>query len=210
MKTINLILLVVLLLSESLLAQNLPENAILKNFKPFPTPRTNGRPGEVYRITADGKKYIVQDIVAIKEKISEEGDLIGRMYFTADELLTLLNLEFDRVEIIPVEVKILKAVREYNEQTTIDKILYGNDKIRELVVDEESKYFIIRETIRTKDITFRFSHEIVKKIKRGANALSEIKSNQELDFPFEIRKKFKKEKRIFFLDQEIKKDPYDD
>lgn len=210
MKTIKIFFLIAILLVTSLVGQSLPENAILKNFRPFPTPRTNGRPGEVYRITKDGKKYIVQDIASIKEKKSEEGDLVGRMYFTADELLTLLNLEFDRVEIIPAEVKILKAVREYNEQTTVDKVLYENGKIRDLVVDKESKYFIIREAILTKVITFGFSHEIVKKIKRGANALNEVKSNKELDFPFEIQKKFKKEKRIFYLDQEIKIDPYDE
>lgn len=210
MKILNFILVISLFLANSFVAQNLPQNAILKNFRPFPTPRTNGRPGEVYRITSEGKKFIVQDITSIKEKRSEEGDLIGRMYFTADELLTLLNLEFDRVEIIPVEVKIIKAIREYNEQTTVDKILYGNSKIRELIVDPESKYYIIREAILTKDITFRFSYETVKKIKRGANVLTEIKSKNELDFPFEIRKKFKKEKRIFYLDQEIKIDPYDD
>lgn len=190
-------------------AQSLPPNAILKDFRPFSTPRTNGRPGEVYRIDANNKKFIVQDVAAIQEKISEEGDLVGRMYFTADELLTLLNLEFDRLESIPVEVKIVKAKREYNEQTSVDKVLYDKEKIRDLVADPNSSYFIIRETILSKDITFRFSHEVVKKIKKGASALTKVKSTEEVDFPFEIQKKFKKEKRIFFLDQDIKIEPYD-
>ena len=70
-------------------------------------------------------------------------------------------------------------------------------------------YFMIREAIKTKDITFRFSYATVKKIKKGANSLFEIKSNEELDFPFEIQKKYKSEKRMFYLDQEIKIDPYD-
>ncbi len=191
-------------------AQSLPPNAILKDFRPFTTPRTNGRPGEVYRVDENGVRYIVQDVTAIKVKTSEEGDLVGRMYFTSGELLSLLNLEFDRMEVIPAEVKIIKAVREYNEQTAVDKVLYGSDKIRELIRDKNSKYYIIREAVLTKDITFRFSYETVKKIKKGADQLTEIKSQKELDFPFEIQKKFKNEKRIFYLDQEIKLDPYDD
>jgi len=190
-------------------SQSLPDNAILKNFKPFSTPRTNGRPGEVYRINEKGTKFIVQDVVAIREKSSDEGDIVGRMYFRADELLTLLNLEFDRLDIIPAEVKIVKAKREYNEQTDVDKVLYKNGKIRELIADPNSNYFIIREAILSKEITFRFSHETVKRIKRGLSALSKTKSTEEVDFPFEVQKKFKKEKRIFYLDQVIQLEPYD-
>ncbi|MBK7104864.1 MAG: hypothetical protein IPH62_06240 [Ignavibacteriae bacterium] len=190
-------------------AQLLPQNAVLKDFKPFSTPRTNGRPGEVYRINENGIKFIVQDVTSIKEKVSEEGDIIGRMYFTSDELLTLLNLEFDRIDVIPVEIKIVNAIREYNEQITLDNYLYGDGKIREIIKDPNSKYFIIREAILTKDITFRFSLDVVKKIKKGANSLTEIKSATEIDFPYEIQKKFKTNKRFFYLDQEIKIDPYE-
>jgi hypothetical protein len=202
-------LIIILFLSLSLFAQSLPENAILKNYRPFDTPRTNGRPGEVYRISENGTRYIVQDVLSIKEKASEEGDLLGRMYFTSDELLSLLNLEFDRLDIIPAEVKIVKAKREYNEQIDVDKVLYSDGKISELVVDGNSSYFIIREAILSKDVTFRFSHEVVKKIKRGASALTNISPTEEMDFTFEIRKKFRSEKRIFFLDQPIQLDPYD-
>lgn len=202
-------ILVILIFNISLAAQSLPPNAILKNFRPYETPRTNGRPGEVYRINENGIKYIVQDIKQIKEKVSDEGDLVGRMYFTSGELLALLNLEFDRVDIVPVEVKISKAKREYTEQTTVDKVLYENDVARELIKDPNSRYYLIREAILTKDVTFRFSPDIVKKIKRGATALVQNTAN-EVDFPFEIQKKFKKEKRIFYLDQPIEKEPYDD
>ncbi len=194
----------------NLFTQTLPPNAILKDFRPFDTPRTNGRPGEVFRIDKTGRKYIVEDVRAIKAKESEEGNLVGRMYFTANELLTLLNLEFDRIKIIPVEVSIDQALREYNEQSLVDRVLYENGKIRELVVDENSKYYIIRETISTKKITFRFSPDIVKRIKKGALALKEINSTEELDFPYEIQKKFKKPKRIFYLDQPIKIEPYEE
>lgn len=204
----KIILLLLILISQTI-GQQLPDNAILKDFKPFTTPRTNGRPGEVYRINPDGKKYIVQDIAGIKEKESDEGDLVGRMYFTNEQLLSLLNLEFDRMEIIPAEVKILKATRQYNEQTVVDKILYEDGMIRELLKDPESKYFIIREAILSKDVTFRFSNETVKRIKRGANQLTEIKSNVELDFPYEIQKKFKKDKRVFFLEQPLFLEPYE-
>jgi len=201
--------LVLFFLAVDTFSQSLPPNAILKNYRPFETPRTNGRPGEVYRIDENEIKYIVQDIKQIKEKVSDEGDLVGRMYFTSGELLALLNLEFDRVEIVPVEVKISKAKREYTEQTTVDKVLYENGMARELIKDPKSRYYLIRETILTKDITFRFSPDIVKKIKRGATALVQNTAN-EVDFPFEIQKKFKKEKRIFYLDQPIEKEPYDD
>jgi hypothetical protein len=209
MKKISVILFVFFLFFSEAFSQSLPENAILKNYKPFSTPRTNGRPGEVYRISENGTKYIVQDMTEISEKVSEEGDLVGRMYFTSDELLSLLNLEFDRLDIIPAEVQIIKAKREYNEQADIDKILYEKEKINDIVVDSQSKYFIIREAILSKDVTFRFTHEVVQKIKRGASALTEIKSEKELDFPFEIQKKFRTEKRVFYLDQEISLDPYD-
>lgn len=210
MKKFSYLLFTFLVLSFNLYSQSLPTNAILKNYRPFESPRTNGRPGEVYRVDENGIKYIVQDVTQISQKVSDEGDLIGRMYFTDEELLTLLNLEFDRLEVIPAEVKIMKATREYTEQTTVDKVLYDGGKIRELIVDSNSKYYIIREAILSKDVTFRFSHEVVKKIKRGANALTEIKSTEELDFPFEIRKKFKIEKRVFYLNQKIEVDPYDE
>lgn len=190
-------------------SQSRPQNAILKNFKPFENPRTNGRPGEVYRISEDGVKYIVEDIISIKEKVSEEGTLVGRMYFTANELLSLLNLEFDRLDIIPAEVKVVNAKREYNEQVDVDKVLYESEKIRDIVVDDNSSYFIIREAILSKDVTFRFSHDVLKKIKRGSSSLVKIKSKDEVDFPYEIQKKFKKEKRIFYLNQSIQFDPYD-
>ncbi len=206
----KLFTLLLIFFSISLIAQSLPPNAILKDFRPFDTPRTNGRPGEVYRIDKKGRRFIVEDVRAIKAKTSEEGNLVGRMYFTSNELLTLLNLEFDRIKIIPVEVSIDQALREYNEQSMVDKVLYENGKIRDLVVDENSKYFIIRETISTKKITFRFSPDIVKRIKKGALALKEIKSSEELDFPYEIQKKFKKPKRIFYLDQQIKIEPYEE
>jgi hypothetical protein len=202
-------ILIILFISTTIIAQSLPPNAVLKNFRPFDTPRTNGRPGEVYRIADDGTKYIVQDITTITHKESDEGDIVGRMYFTAEELLTLLNLEFDRLEVVPVEVKILKAKREYTEQIAVDKVLYESEKIREIIVDTESKYYIIREAILTRDITFRFNHEVVKKIKRGSNALTKVETTEEVDFPFEIRKKFKKEKRVFYKDQDIQIEPYD-
>ncbi|MCB9208325.1 MAG: hypothetical protein H6612_06975 [Ignavibacteriales bacterium] len=205
----NTLFLIFLILTETF-SQSLPENAILKNFHPFTTPRTNGRPGEVYRIDENGVKFIVQDVTAIKAKTSDEGDLVGRMYFTSDELLSLLNLEFDRLDTVPAEVKIVKAIREYTEQTTVDKVLYDDDKARELIVDPNSSYYMVREAILSKDITFRFSHEVVKKIKKGAAGLTEIKSEEELDFPFEIQKKFKSEKRIFYLQQAIHIDPYDE
>jgi len=205
----KLFTLLLIFFSISLFAQSLPPNAILKDFRPFDTPRTNGRPGEVYRIDKNGRRFIVEDVRAIKAKTSEEGNLVGRMYFTSNELLTLLNLEFDRIKIIPVEVSIDQALREYNEQSMVDKVLYENGKIRDLVVDENSKYFIIRETISTKKITFRFSPDIFNKIKKGALALRERKSQKELDFPYEVEKKFKKPKRIFYLDQRIKIEPYE-
>jgi len=211
MKKLQLILIIIFTITTiEYFAQPLPPNAILKDFRPFSTPRTNGRPGEVYRIDKKGKKYIVEDVRAIKAKKSEEGTLVGRMYFTSDELLTMLNLEFDRIKIIPVEVSIDQALREYNEQSAVDRVLYENEKIRELVVDENSSYFIIRETISSKKVTFRFSPDIVKRIKKGAQALKEIKSTEELDFPYEIQKKFKQNKRIFYLDQRIKIEPYED
>lgn len=210
MKKFGYLLFTILVFTVNIYSQSLPTNAILKNYRPFESPRTNGRPGEVYRVDENGIKYIVQDVTQISQKVSDEGDLVGRMYFTDEELLTLLNLEFDRLEVIPAEVKIMKASREYTEQTTVDKVLYDGGKIRELIVDPNSKYYLIREAILSKDVTFRFSHEVVKKIKRGANALTEIKSTEELDFPFQIQKKFKKEKRIFYLNQKIEIDPYDE
>ena len=48
-----------LVLTINVFSQSLPPNAILKNYRPFDSPRTNGRPGEVYRIDEQDrrKKY---------------------------------------------------------------------------------------------------------------------------------------------------------
>ena len=59
----NLILLIIL--SATLcFAQSgkAPPNSLLPNFKPFDTPRTNCRPGTVYRCDENGINFIVKDI----------------------------------------------------------------------------------------------------------------------------------------------------
>ncbi len=81
---------------------------MLKNFKPFETPRTNCRPGTVYRISKDSIKYIVQDVLQIKSEVSKDGNLIGQMTFSKEELLTMLNINFDS-EFVTAEVEIKRC-----------------------------------------------------------------------------------------------------
>ncbi len=181
-------------------AQQIP-NSLLKNFKPFETPRTNCRPGTVYRISSNGVKYIVKDIKQIKSQTSYDGTLIGQMTFSNKEILTMLNLDFN-ASYITAEVEIKNAVREYTEQTNVDLVLWENDVAEEIMVDDGSEYYIIRETIATKEITFRFNKISVKLLHTGKAALKE-KSGDGIDFPFEIKKKFSEEKRIFYLEEKI-------
>ena len=177
------------------------KNSLLKNFKPFETPRTNYRPGTVYRISADGIQYIVQDIRQIKSEISNDGTLLGQMSFSSNELLNILNLSFSS-DFITAEVEIKEAIREYTEQSNVDLALYENDIAENIMVDENSKYYLIRETVATKEIIFRFSKSSVEQLNSGKSSLKD-NSGEGIDFPFEIKKKFSDLKRIFYLEEKI-------
>lgn len=187
------------------------ENSILKNFKPFPTPRTNYRPGTVYRVDAENVNYFVQDVKQIKSYISKEGALFGRMSFSKEELLTLLNIEF-AFDLVIVEVIIKDAQREFNEQTNLDKVLWNDDVVDDLIVDDSSRYFIIRETVSSKEITFRFTQEAYNNIVTGSSNLKANESSGDgiIDYPYSTTKKYKEPKRIFYLDQEIGENHYGD
>lgn len=186
------------------------ENSIFHGFKPFPTPRTNGRPGTVFRIDSHGIRYFVEDVQTIRSYTSDEGNIIGRMAFTPSELLQMLNIEFNSDEPIWVEVELEKVEREFNEQTQLDDILWEKDKIDQLVVDEFSTYYIIRETVSTKKLTCRFTEEDFNKILTGANQLAKLKAKKGVmpDFPYEITKSWREPRRIFYLDQKIGLDIY--
>ena len=186
---------------------NIPANSVFENFRPFSTPRTNYRPGTVYRIAGDGKTYIVEDITSIRLNESSEGTVTGRMYFTGEEILSMLNIEFERYTYINVEVEIKEVLREFNEQTTVDRVLWENDKAEVLIVDPMSKYYLIRETITAKEITYRFSEANYKEIISGKNNLQKS-SGDDLDFPYYITKKYKEPRRLFYLDQRIGLEPY--
>lgn len=186
-----------------------PENSVLRNFRTFPTPRTNYRPGTVYRIAPDGKQYVVEDVANIQMQNSEEGNIKGRMTFTDDELLGLLNIEFDAMYIVS-EVEMNQVTREFTEQTLVDKVLWEDDKVDDLVVDRKSRYFIIREAVVTDEITFRFSQADYERVVSGKGNLSKMRTRGDIppDFPWEITKSFNEPKRIFYLDQEIGREHY--
>ena len=178
-----------------------PENSLLKNFKPFETPRTNCRPGTVYRINKEGVLYIVQDVKQIKSKESSDGTLVGQMTFSKEELLTMLNLNF-KSDFITVEVEIKNATREYTEQVNVDLVLWDNDVAEDILVDRKSDYYLIRETVASQNIIFRFSKSSITQLLSGKSSLKE-KTGDGIDFPFELNKKFSDAKRVFFLEEEI-------
>lgn len=181
-------------------AQSTP-NSLLKNFKPFETPRTNCRPGTVYRISENGVKYIVQDVRQIKSDESKDGKLIGQMTFSSAELLSMLNLSFSS-DFVTAEVEIKDATRDFTEQASVDLALYENDIAEDIMQDEESEYYLIRETVASKEIIFRFSKNSVQQLNTGKSSLKE-KSGEGIDFPFEIKKKFSEPKRFFYLEEKI-------
>jgi hypothetical protein len=193
------IILLIYLFTSIAFAQS--QNSLLKNFKPFDTPRTNCRPGTVYRIYDEEVKYIVQDVKQIKSETSKDGNLIGQMTFSKEELLTMLNLNFSS-EFETLEVEIKDAIREYTEQANVDKVLWDDDLGEDLMIDGDSEYFLIRETISSREITFRFTKSSIDNLITGKSSLKE-KSG--VDFPFEIKKKFGPPKRFFYLEEELKK-----
>jgi hypothetical protein len=196
------ILILVLFISSAIYSQ-IAENSLLKNFKPFETPRTNCRPGTIYRVTENGVKYIVQDVKQIKSEDSKDGKLIGQMTFSNAELLSMLNLSFSSDYEI-VEVEISDATRSFTEQANVDLSLYENDIAEDIILDDNSEYYLIRETVASKEIVFRFSRGSVKQLLTGKSSLKE-KSGDGLDFPFEIKKKFNESKRFFYLEEKIEK-----
>lgn len=205
MKMKNFLVLIIFLACQVSFAQlstNYPPNSIFKNFRPFPTPRTNYRPGTVYRVAPDNKVYVVEDVKLINSFESNEGNVVGRMTFTSEEILSLLNIELEKYSFISLEVEMKDVTREYNEQTTVDRVLWENERAEILVVDPLSKYFIIRETIMPKEITYRFTEESYKSILRGSNNLQKSPGDG-IDFPYYVTKKYKEPVRLFYLDQQI-------
>lgn len=186
-----------------------PVNAIYKNFKPFGTPRTNYRPGSVYRIDKNGIKYFVQDVTSIKSLTSEESTVQGKMSFTRSEILECLNIDINQ-DYVSTEVEIKNTVREYTEQTNVDLVLWKNDVVDNLVVDDLSKYFLIREAVLAKEIVFRFDSRTADNIITGKGSLKEKQAGegQIIDYPFSISKRFKEPKRLFYLEQKIGLEPY--
>jgi len=203
------ILLILFFIAATIYAQGggPPPNSILKNFKPFDTPRTNCRAGTIYRIDSNDVRYIVEDVSSIKSMLSREGNIIGQMTFTREELLTSLNLNFS-IEYITTEVEIKNVEREYTEQANVDLILWENDKADEILIDPFSGYFIIRETILSKDVIYRFDKKSIKSLVTGGQKLKEVKASgeSEIDFPFSIQKRYKEPKRIFYLAEVIPHD----
>lgn len=181
-----------------------PPNSLLPNFKPFDTPRTNCRPGTVYRFDENVVQFIVKDIKQIKGLISNEGNLLGQMTFSREDLLQILNLNFN-LQYVTAEVEIKNAEREYTEQLNVDQVLWEDEQAAEIITDNESRYYIIRETISSKEITFRFNNVAVAMLLTGKSSLKkkESKDNEIIDFPYSITKKFKEPKRLFFLDEKI-------
>ena len=188
---------------------SLPQNSILKNFSPFLTPRTNYRPGSIFRIDKNGISYFVEDIKGIKSFDSDEGTLTGRMAFTKDELLAVLNVETNE-DYLMVIVEIKAALREYNEQSAVDRMLWDEDKAKDLVVDDSSKYYIIRETVATQEISYRISESDYSSLITGkSNFKKETpRGDDVIDFPYFITKKFEEPRRVFYLQQEIGRKPY--
>ncbi len=194
------LLLTIYLIASIGFAQSTP-NSLLKNFKPFETPRTNCRPGTVYRISEDGVRYIVQDVRQIKSDESKDGKLIGQMTFSSAELLSMLNLSFSS-DFVTAEVEIKDATRDFTEQASVDLALYENDIAEDIMLDDDSEYYLIRETVASKEIIFRFSKSSVQQLNTGKSSLKE-KSGEGIDFPFEIKKKFSEPKRFFYLEEKI-------
>ena len=184
-----------------------PPNSLLPNFKPFDTPRTNCRPGTVYRYDENGVNFIVKDIKSIKGLTSSDGTLIGQMTFSREELLQVLNLNFD-LKYVTAEVEIKNAEREFTEQTNVDNILWEEGEAEEIIIDEKSTYFIIRETVSAKEITFKFNNVSVAMLLTGKSTLKkkEGKQGEVIDFPYSISKKFKEPKRLFYLEEKISSD----
>ena len=212
MKKIGYILLSLIVLALSLPAQDdtgIPPNSILRNFEAFPTPRTNYRPGTVFRLDKKNTQFFVEDVRAVKSFTSEEGNLIGRMSFTKDELLSILNIEYDG-SYITLQVEIKDALREFNEQTNIDRVFWENDKADELIVDDSSKYFIVRETVSAKEITYSFTADDYSRLITGKANLKETRArgDEPPDYPYYITKKFQEPRRVFYLKQAIGSDPY--
>jgi len=194
------LLLTIYLITSISFAQSTP-NSLLKNFKPFETPRTNCRPGTVYRIDKEDVLYIVQDVKQIKSEESLDGTLIGQMTFSREELLTVLNLNF-KSDFVTVEVEIKNVIREYTEQVNVDLVLWDNDVAEDILVDRKSDYYLIRETVASQNIIFRFSRSSITQLVSGKSRLKE-KTGDGVDFPFELNKKFSDAKRVFFLEEEI-------
>jgi len=178
----------------------------------FPRLTNGDPPGTIFRITPQKVRFHVGETKNVQIQLSTEaqGRKTQRIEAKTDVLAKILDLNLD-VGLIGSQNEELvfemdDSVRETTADIDIDPLV--KKTLERITVREEDRYFVIRETSATKQISFELKREQVDrfggeaKIQEKIEAKATIFSKKDAT-TFELKRKFDELMRVMFVAEEI-------
>jgi sporulation protein YlmC with PRC-barrel domain len=182
----------------------------------FPKLTNGDPPGTIFRITSQNQKFYVGEAenVPIRSFKEIQGKITQKIYGNTSILAKILalNLAFDaqanRDEELVFEMG--ESIREITRDEDIDRLV--ETKLAKIKQRKGDRYFVIRETSSTKEITFELKKDQVKRLGGEAKINESIKGEAVFSkkdaATFELRRKFPELMRVMFSAEEVyPKDP---
>ncbi len=193
------------------------ENPLKKMLPPgwqfYTKPTTGDPPGTIFRITSEKQKFNVTNLdVEIVPSDESAGKYVKKT--TMDVLLRFTGFEKIKVagqgkmaQQLVFEMKDPKGETTFDEK--IDPALSKWIENEKFSFRKDERYFIIRDTTKTKEINYKLSQEQVKTLEENTilgNAIlkHEAKAASVDKEQFTLPQKFSQEMRIMFNAEEIK------
>lgn len=179
-------------------------------FSTFPTPRTFDRPGTVFRVTPDGRRFSVGDISVPVQSGSE---YIGNLEQSSDWNVSVLARFLNLVNITDttggqkssVHVVLGSAARKSTYDGDIDIAL----KAANLNMTRPGSYFIIRDVISVDQIEYALSESWVAALGASIDARPEARGQASFSWKgtnsTTLVQRFAESHNIFYLPERLLK-----
>jgi hypothetical protein len=178
----------------------------------FPKLTSGDPPGTIFRITPQKQRiYVgVTKNVPIHQSEEIQGRITQKIEAKTDMLARILslniqsNLASSQNEDLVFEMS--ESVRETTHDEDIDPLI--NKKFKNLTIRDEDRYFVIRETSATKQITFQLKRDQVDRlggeniIKANIEGKATVFSKKDAT-TYELKRKFGQLMRVMFSAEEI-------
>ncbi|CAM4111653.1 hypothetical protein [Pseudoalteromonas byunsanensis] len=150
-----------------------------EGFAAFTTPRSFDNPGTVYRINENGKRFKVTEIQVPIENGMEElpklsslqtmslGQLLQSIGASSDKLSASIKLNLSRTKSILLEANTGKRFTTRDDDVDNAFIAWAATAKPK----DNSRYFIIRETVATKQLNYKVQSDWLNELKLDTDAL---------------------------------------